>query len=92
MDSAIAYAQMDLDRRAIMRRNTQIRIVTDNPVRLTTLTDTSGNPSESYDWRHMAEVRQEWQHEFWHPYVDAFELTLAEITRIETQVRRELYP
>jgi hypothetical protein len=83
---------MDLDRRAIMRRNTQIRITTESPVRLTTLTDTSGNPSESYYWRHMAEVRREWQHEFWHPYVDTFELTLAEITRIETQVRRELYP
>jgi hypothetical protein len=40
----------------------------------------------------MAAVRQEWQNEFWHPYVNGFELTLAEITNIETRVRRELYP
>lgn len=40
----------------------------------------------------MAAVRREWQHEFWHPYGDGFELTLAEITNIETRVRRELYP
>jgi hypothetical protein len=56
------------------------------------LTDTSGNPSESYDWRHMAEVRREWQHEFWLPCVDTFELTVAEVRNIEMRVRRELYP
>jgi hypothetical protein len=40
----------------------------------------------------MAEVRREWQHEFWLPSVDAFELTLAEVMSIEMQVRMELYP
>ena len=40
----------------------------------------------------MAAVRREWQQEFWHPYGDGFELSLAEITNIETRVRRELYP
>ena len=70
----------------------QLRVIAGSPVPSTRLTDTSGNPSESYHWRHMAEVRREWQHEFWSPSVDALELTLAEITKIETQVRRELYP
>jgi hypothetical protein len=54
--------------------------------------DTSGNPSESYHWGHLAAVRREWLHEFWHPQVDAFPMTLAEIRTIESQVRRELYP
>jgi hypothetical protein len=88
----MAYPQMDLERETFMRRNTHVKLIADSPVQSATLTDTSGNPSESYHWRHMAEVRREWQHEFWHPHVDAFELTLAEITNIETQVRRELYP
>ena len=66
--------------------------MTDIPVASTKLTDTSGNPSESYDWGQMAAVRQEWQDEFWRPSVNGFEMTLAEITNIETQVRRELYP
>lgn len=35
----------------------------------------------------MAAVRQEWQNEFWHPYVNGFELTLAEITNIEARVQ-----
>ena len=58
----------------------------------TRLTDTSGNPSESYHWGHMAAVRREWQLEFWSPTVNGFELTLSEIRSIETRVRRELYP
>ena len=74
------------------RNNRQLRLTADSPFPSTTLTDTSGNPSESYHWRQMAAVRQEWQQEFWHPYVNAFELSLAEITNIETRVRRELYP
>jgi hypothetical protein len=76
-----------------MRRNhSQLRLMTDTPVASTKLTDTSGNPSESYHWRHMADVRREWQQEFWRPSVNGFEMTLAEITNIETRVRRELYP
>ena len=93
MDPVKAYAQMDLDRRDNMRRNnSQLRPMTDTPVASTRLTDTSGNPSESYHWRQMAAVRQEWQREFWRPDLNGFELTLAEIKNIETQVRRELYP
>jgi hypothetical protein len=40
----------------------------------------------------MAEVRREWQHEFWLPSVDTFELTVADVRSIEMRVRRELYP
>ena len=79
-------------KRPMRRNNRQLRLTADSPFPSTTLTDTSGNPSESYHWRQMAAVRQEWQQEFWHPYVNEFELSLAEITNIETRVRRELYP
>lgn len=72
--------------------NTQLRLIADPPAVSTRLTDTSGNPSESYHWRQMAAVRQAWRHEFRRPYVNGFELSLAEIQNIETQVRRELYP
>jgi hypothetical protein len=58
----------------------------------TNLSDTAGNPSESYDWGHMAVVRQEWLHQFGQPYVNAFEPTVREITNTEMQVRKELYP
>lgn len=74
------------------RNNSQLRIITDSPAPSTKLTDTSGNPSESYHPRHMAVVRQEWQQEFWRPSVNAFELPLSEIMNIERQVRRKLYP
>jgi hypothetical protein len=40
----------------------------------------------------MAAVRREWQHEFWLPHTTGFEPTLTEITNLETQVRKELYP
>jgi len=76
----------------MIRNNRQLRLTAHSPVPTTTMTDTSGNPSESYYWRQMDAVRREWQHEFWSPYVNGFELTLAEITNIETRVRRELYP
>jgi len=72
--------------------NRQLRVIVSRLEPFAKLTDTAGNPSESYDWKHMAEVRREWQQEFWRPCVHAFELTLAEITNIETRVRRELYP
>ena len=74
------------------RNNRQVRLIADTPVPSTKLTDTSGNPSESYHWRQMAAVRQEWQDEFWRPSVNGSEMSLAEITNIETRVRRELYP
>jgi hypothetical protein len=73
------------------RNNSQLRVVS-GPASFAKLTDTSGNPSESYHWSQMAAVRREWQHEFGRPYVNGFELTLAEIRSIETRVRRELYP
>ena len=73
-------------------QRSQLRIIARSAAPSTRLTDTSGNPSESYDWRHMAEVRREWQHEFWLPFVDTFELTVAEVRSIEMRVRRELYP
>ena len=76
----------------MIRNNTQLRIIANRAVASARLTDTSGNPSESYHWRQMAAVRREWQHEFGRPYVNALELTLAEITGIEMRVRRELYP
>jgi hypothetical protein len=74
------------------RTNSQLRLTNDTSVASTKLTDTSGNPSESYHWGQMAAVRLEWQNEFWRPSVNGFEMSLAEITNIETQVRRELYP
>ncbi len=58
----------------------------------TRLTDTSGNPKESYHWRHMAAVRREWMQEFWRPYANALEPTLMEIISAEMRVRKELYP
>ncbi|HZM86440.1 MAG TPA: hypothetical protein VFF31_07765 [Blastocatellia bacterium] len=74
------------------RNNRQLRLIADGAAASTNLTDTSGNPSESYHWGHLAAVRREWLHEFWHPQVDAFPMTLAEIRTIESQVRQELYP
>jgi hypothetical protein len=76
----------------MIRNNSQLKLIANYPAASTRLTDTSGNPSESYHWRQMAAVRREWQHEFCRPYVNALELTLAEITGIEMRVRRELYP
>jgi len=77
-----------------MRRNTQLRLIADTPADSINikLTDTSGNPSESYHWPQMAAVRREWRHEFWCPHVNGFEPTLAEIIDNERWVRRELYP
>ena len=74
------------------RNNRELEVVTDVAAASTNLTDTSGNPSESYHWGHLAAVRRECLHEFWRPRVDVFEMTLAEIRTIESQVRRELYP
>ena len=74
------------------RTNRQLRLVADPSVQSTRLTDTSGNPSESYHWKQLAAIHREWQQEFWRPNVNGFEVTLSEITNIESQVRRELYP
>jgi hypothetical protein len=74
------------------KSNSQLRAFIDSPVPSTRLTDTVGNPSESYHWRHMAAVRREWLHEFWRPRVNASDLTLSEIMSIERRVRGELYP
>jgi hypothetical protein len=72
--------------------NSQLKLIRNSPVATSQLTDTSGNPSESYHWSHMAAVRREWQHEFGLPCVKALEMTLSEIMSIERHVRKELYP
>lgn len=74
------------------RTNNQLRLVANSLAASAKLTDTSGNPSESYHWRHMAAVRREWQHEFWRPTMNPLELTLGERVGIEARVRKELYP
>lgn len=74
------------------KSNSRLKLIVDNPIPSIRLTDTSGNPSESYHWRHMAAVRREWQHEFRLPQVEDVDFPLSEIMSIETQVRRELYP
>ena len=74
------------------RTNNQLKIIPDSTRACTKLTDTSGNPSESYHWSQIAAVWEESQHEFGRPYKNGFEVSLAEITSIETQVRKELYP
>jgi hypothetical protein len=76
----------------MIRNNSQLKLIANYPAASTRLTDTSGNPSESYHWRQMAAVRREWNNEFWVPYVNGFELTIPEIISIERRVRRELYP
>ena len=89
----MAYAEVGLGREDDMKRNnSQLRIVADFAAATTNFTDTSGNPSESYHWGHLAALRREWVHEFWCPRVDAFEMTLAEVRAIESRVRTELYP
>lgn len=74
------------------KSNSRLRLIVESPIPPTRFTDTSGNPSESYHWRHMAAVRREWQYEFRLPQVDDLEYPLSEIMSIETRVRRELYP
>jgi hypothetical protein len=74
------------------KSNRQLRLIVNSPMPSTRLTDTAGNPSESYYWRHMAAVRREWQHEFSLPYANDIDFPLSEILSIETRVRRELYP
>jgi len=74
------------------KSNSQLRLIVKSSMQSTQLTDTAGNPSESFHWRHMAAVRREWQHEFSLPYVNDVDFPLSEIVSIETRVRRELYP
>ena len=89
----MAYAEIGSSKSDTMRRNNRkLRVIVSSPAPSISLTDTAGNPSESYFWGHMAKVRREWQHEFWLPRDYTFEPTLAEITNTEIQVRRELYP
>ncbi len=76
-----------------MRKNKiQLKINADAPPLPIIRTDTSGNPSESYHWGHMAAVRREWLHQFRRPPKSAPDLTLTEILSIEARVRKELYP
>lgn len=75
-------------------RNTQrnLKLIDKRRAPVTKLTDTSGNPSESYNWRHMAEVRRACQQELWRSAANASNLSVAEIVNIEMRVRKELYP
>lgn len=81
-----------LNKRPMKPNNRQLRLIADTPAVSIKLTDASGDPSESYRWTHMAAVRRELRHEFGIQHAGRFELQLAEIARIEAQVRRELYP
>jgi hypothetical protein len=92
VNKAKAYAWVDLNKDTMRRNNRRLKLIADGAAATATLTDISGNPSESYDWRHLAAVHREWIQEFWVPRLDVFEMSLAEIRRIELQVRRELYP
>ena len=74
------------------RNNTNLKLIADSSSAQNRLTDTGGNPSESYHWQHMAAVWREWRHEFRRPCMNAPELTLSEIMNVERRVRRELYP
>jgi hypothetical protein len=69
-----------------------LRLNTTGPGPSTRMTDTSGNPSESYHWGHLAMVRQEWRQQLRYPYVDTLQPTLPEIMCIERRVRAQLYP
>jgi hypothetical protein len=79
----------------MMKKNKNNLKIAKKPAPQINCTDTSGNPSESYHWGHMATVRREWQHQFRQPYVtavNALEPTLSEITSTEMRVRTALYP
>ena len=76
-----------------MRKNKgQLKVIDDAPRLPIKRTDTSGNPSESYHWGHMAAVRREWLHQFGDLRNSASDLTVIEIRSIEARVRKELYP
>ena len=70
--------------------NNQLRIVDNSLAASTKRADTSGNPSESYHWRHMASVLRDWQHEFWRPTMNILEFTPSEKVCIEGRLRKEL--
>jgi len=74
------------------KKKIQIQVIARIPAPPTRWTDTSGNPSESYHWGHMATVRREWQHQFRQEYMNVLEPTLLEITSTEMRVRTALYP
>jgi hypothetical protein len=95
-DTIVLDAAAHSGLRGSMRKNkNQLKVIARSSSPQTSRTDTSGNPSESYHWGHMATVRREWQHQFRQPYVNAvnaLEPTLFEITSTEMRVRTELYP
>jgi hypothetical protein len=74
------------------KKKIQIQVIARIPAPPARWTDTSGNPSESYHWGHMATVRREWQHQFRQEYMNVLEPTLLEITSTEMRVRTALYP
>lgn len=73
------------------KNNSQLRFIDEAPTLPMKRSDTSGNPSESYNRGHMAAVQQEWL-QFGRPRKSASDLTLTEIRNIEARVRKELYP
>jgi hypothetical protein len=76
-----------------MRKNKgQLKVRASAPTLPIERTDTPGNPSESYNWEHMAAVQREWLHQFRRPLKRVSDLTLTEIRTIEARVRKELYP
>ena len=76
----------------MIRTNNQLNLIANRVAAETKLTDTSCNPSESYDWRRMATMLREWRHEFWRLNMKPLELTLDDRVCIEARVRKELYP
>jgi len=79
----------------MIKNKNQLQLIAQNRAPQITGTDTSGNPSESYHWGHMAAVRREWKHQLGQPdvtAVNALEPTHSEITTTEMRVRTALYP
>lgn len=70
----------------------QLGVAVSSPALSAQLTDTSGNPSESFYRGHMAAVRREWRQQFGHRAVATPETTVSEMRSIEARVRKSLYP
>lgn len=81
------------DLKGSMRKSDgQPGIVVSSHARTLKFTDTSGNPSESYFWSHLAAVRRELKNQFCPRYVEVSEMKITEMRNIEAQVRKTLYP
>ena len=87
----ISSEERKINEEIMKKIKSQLRLIGSNLAESTRLTDTSGNPSESYYWGHMMAVRREWRYWIGQPYVNALEPTLIEILSAEMRVREELY-